>query len=132
MPRRLFHYFCVLLLLVAQQGALAHAAWHAAGGPAHARDAHDAHDRHDGDAHAHHGDAHDHQDTHDRHGDSSDGQAHLCALDLAFGQVLGGAHGACTPPVVAEMPAVVATYIFNPRLGTEAVPAQSRGPPVIL
>lgn len=121
MPRRLFHYFCVVLLLVAQQGALAHAAWHAAGSAAHIQDAHD-----------HDGDAHDQQDTHDHRSDLSDSQAHLCALDLAFGEVLGGAHGASALPVVAELPAVVATYVFNPRLGTEAVPAHSRGPPVLL
>lgn len=121
MPRKLIHYFCVVLLLVAQQGALVHAAWHAGGGTAHVHDAHD-----------HVGDAHDQQNTRDYLGDPPDSQANLCALDLAFGEMLGGAHGASGLPIMAWLPAEVATTVFNPRLGTEAVPAHSRGPPIFL
>ena len=121
MARRFFHYFCALLLLVAQQGALVHAAWHA-GGDAQARDAH-AHAH----AHAHERHAHDHEDESPTPADL----AGLCALDTAFGQVLGGMHGSCAPPVFAEFPATIAGYTFNPRLRAEAVPALSRGPPIL-
>jgi len=117
MPRRLFHYLCIFLLLVAQQGALAHATWHAGG-----------------DAHVHDGHAHDHDNANERdnHHETPSGQSSLCAFDLAFGQVLGGVHGSCAPGSAAELLAAVSTYIFNPRLGTEAVPAHSRGPPTLL
>lgn len=121
-PRRHFPYLCILLLLIAQQSALAHATWHAAGrAQAHAGDthAHAAHERSDEHASDH---AHDHDEP-------AGGHANLCAFDLTFGQLLGGAHGACALPIVADLPASIATYVFNPRLGTEAVPALSRGPP---
>lgn len=118
MARRFFHYLCVFLLLVAQQGALVHAAWHA-GSDAHAHDAHGLdHERH----------THDDEDEYQ----PPPGQASLCAFDLAFGQVLGGMHGSCAPPVFVEFPATIAGYTFNPRLAAEAVPAHSRGPPILL
>lgn len=121
-PRRYFHYLCILLLLVAQHSALAHATWHALGhDEAHAGDAHAAHEHH---AHEHAGD-----DAQDHHSPADSRHAALCAFDLTFGQLLGGAHGSCALPIVAELPASIATYVFNPRLGTEAVPALSRGPP---
>lgn len=123
MMRRFFHYFCIALLLVAQQGALTHAAWHASGGAAHAHDALGAHG-----AHGHEGHAHDHEGD----SESPSGQATLCEFHLAFGQVLGGMHGACVPLAIADLPVVVSVYVFNPRLGSEAVPALSRGPPVLL
>lgn len=120
MSRRCFHYFCVVLLLMAQQGALVHAAWHAGGGGAHAHAA------------QHEGHAPDLHDNNNGANESPTGQASLCAFDLAFGQVLGGVHGSCVLPVIAELPAAIASYTFNPRLGSEAVPAHSRGPPVFL
>lgn len=112
MSRRFFHYFCVILLLLAQQGALVHATWHAG------EDAH---------AHAHEGHAQEQAGDHESSAGGS--QRNLCAFDLAFGQVLGGVHGACALPLAVELPAAIASYTFNPRLGCEAVPAHSRGPP---
>ncbi|MEQ1772847.1 MAG: hypothetical protein ABL891_03600 [Burkholderiales bacterium] len=123
MSRRFFHYLCIFLLLVAQQGALVHAAWHA-GGDAHAHSTH---------GHAQENDVHDRDhDSDDSDHESPAGQASLCAFDLAFGQVLGGVHGSCALPVIAELRVAIASYAFNPRLGTEAVPALSRGPPIFL
>ena len=111
MLRRYFLCLCVILLLIAQQGALVHATWHASE-----------------DAHAHEGHAHDaHGDDVSPVGRSNPGS--LCAFDLAFGQVLGGVLGACALPLAVETPAAIACYTFNPRLGCEAVPAHSRGPP---
>lgn len=116
MPRIIFHVVCVLLLLIAQQGALVHAMWHAnADSHAHAFD---------GQTHAPDGD--DAPLTGQRNQDS------LCAVDLAFGQVLGGIHGACALPLAVDLPAAATCYTFNPRLGCEAIPAHSRGPPVLL
>jgi hypothetical protein len=112
MPRRFVHYLCVFLLLIAQQGALVHATWHA-GGDIHAGETqHDAADR---------GSSADQENR--------DSQSDLCDFDLTFGHVLGGVHGSSAPQVTAELPAAIATYRFNPRLGSEAVPAHSRGPP---
>ena len=111
MPRRYFHYLCVILLLIAQQGALAHAAWHASGGAQ---------------VHA----AHDHES--DTHHESPADQSSQCAFDLAFGQMLGGVHASCALPLVVEITAAVAAAHQNPRLLSEAIPAQSRGPPQTL
>jgi hypothetical protein len=120
MSRGFLHSLCVFLLLVAQQGALVHATWHATGGDAYAQD-----------ARAYDGRAHDSRDN-KGDGEAPTGQASLCAFDLAFGQLLGGVHGSCALPVIADLPAAIASYTFNPRLGSEAVPALSRGPPIFL
>lgn len=111
MSRQIFHYLCLILLLIAQQGAIAHATWHAGG-----------------DARAHETETLDHASQQESPG----GPASLCAFDLAFGQVLGGVHGSCAPPVATALPAAIAVYAFNPRLGSDAVPAHSRGPPLFL
>lgn len=127
-PRRYFHYLCILLLLVAQHSALAHATWHAAGRAGDDAHAHAAHEHAHDHAHDHAGDhAGDH--AHDHNKPAGNGHANLCAFDLTFGQLLGGAHGTCALPIVADLPASIASYVFNPRLGTEAVRALSRGPP---
>ncbi len=109
---RFVHYLCVALLLIAQQGALVHATWHAGG------------DVHAGQTPR---DAADHESSAGQ--ESRDSQSNLCDFDLAFGQVLGGVHGSSAPQITAGPPAAIATYRFNPRLGSEAVPAHSRGPP---
>ena len=120
--RRLFHYLCIFLLLVAQQGAIVHATWHAGGdAQAHQQPDREGHDAHEG-----------HAQDHDASPELPAGQASLCAFDLAFGQVLGGVHGSCALPVVTELPAVIAGYTFNPRRGSDAVPTLSRGPPAFL
>lgn len=127
MSRRVFHYLCIALLLFAQQSAIVHATWHA-GGDAH------AHEKPVDDRHAHdHGHDTDGLASGGYDGQGSQGsQGNLCAFDLAFGQVLGGAHGSCVVPNAAELTTVVADHTFNPRLGSEAVPAHSRGPPAFL
>jgi hypothetical protein len=109
---RFIHHLCVALLLIAQQGALVHATWHAGG------DVHAGQSPYEGITQV--------SPTDDENRDS---QSNLCDFDLVFGQVLGGAQGSSAPQITAELPAAVATYLFNPRLGTEAVPAHSRGPP---
>jgi len=111
MPRRYFHFFCVILLLIAQQGALAHAAWHASGSAQTLA-------------------AHDHES--DANHESPADQSSQCAFDLAFGQMLGGVHASCALPLVVEITAAVAAAHQNPRLLSEAIPAQSRGPPQTL
>jgi hypothetical protein len=114
MLRRFFHTLCVVLLLIAQQGAIVHATWHAGG---------DARK-----AHANQGHVPEYGTDHQ----TPIGQGGLCAFDLAFGQVLGGVHGSCVLPDIAKLPSAISTYTFNPRLGSEAVPAHSRGPPQYL
>jgi len=111
MSLRIFHYLCIALLLFAQQSAIVHATWHAAG-----------------DGHAHEENAPD-LDNDDY---APGGQGSLCAFDIAFGQLLGGAHGSCAAPMAAVFPEVVASHTFIPRHGSEAVPALSRGPPLLL
>ena len=116
MAGRLFSALCVILLLIAQQGALIHTTWHAGA------------DRHAGPlvslSHDHALEAPDHRPY--------DGQRNLCVFDLSFGQVLGGVHGACAPQIAVNLVTAIAVYPFTPRLRSEAVPALSRGPPVLL
>ena len=108
----------MVLLLVAQQGALVHAAWHASArlDPVTGQASHTPNDSRIGNG----------------RGNSDDAQASLCAFDLAFGQMLGGAHGANAPVITAELPTASATYHFVPRCGSDAVPEVSRGPPALL
>jgi hypothetical protein len=115
MSTRFVHYLCVALLLIAQQGALVHATWHAAGDIHAGETQHNAADRE--------------SSAGQQNRDSQSDQSNLCDFDLAFGHVLGGVHGSSAPQLTAELPAAIATYLFNPRLGSEAVPAHSRGPP---
>ncbi len=110
MPRRCFHYLFVALLLIAQQGALVHATWHAGEALAHEHHAHDGDASHEPPA----------------------GEGSLCAFDLAFGQVLGGVHGACAPLLAVVAPAAATAWASNPRLSAESIAAQSRGPPLYL
>jgi len=115
MARRAFlQYVCVFLLLVAQQGALTHALWHA------------------GHAHDEHSSAHGQEDSYKNDSEHPSNQASLCAFDIAFGQVLGGMHGGTMPlacaPIVPERFHDLAT----PRLRAEALSPRSRGPPVLL
>ena len=109
---RLFHCLCIGLLLIAQQAAIVHATWHAGGG-LRVTDAYGP-DR-----------------SPEVPADRSS-QGSLCAFDLAFGQMLGGVHGSCAAPVVADLPTAIASDRLNPRLGSESVPALARGPPVLL
>ena len=118
MQRRIFHYLCVFLLLFAQQIAISHATWHAL--------------PYSGGDQAHQDQAHDHQYESDADSSTQSTQSNLCAFDLAFGQVLGGVHGAGAPQITFVLPTVINVFVFNPRLGSEAVPAQSRGPPLYL
>ena len=111
------HKFCMLLLLVAQQGALLHLTWHASNNVQSIRSTKA-------------------QLVHAQ-GPGIDkkapaGQPSLCVFDLALGQVLGGVHGSCAPQNVAELPATLATHPFNPRISPEAISPLSRGPPVLL
>lgn len=103
----LFALACVLLLLVAQQGALTHAIWH----------------------------AHQTKTTHspsaiDKH-QTPAGQASLCAFDLAFGQVLGSAHGSGATLTVIAADIERIHDVPAARLHAEALSPKSRGPPVL-
>ncbi len=116
MSRRFFHSLCVFLLLIAQQGALVHATWHASSN-AHALGLYNTTQPGQADQHS---------------PDKQNSQGSLCAFDLAFGQTLGGVHGSSAPQVaVAHAPErCVQPYI--PRTSSESVPALSRGPPPLL
>ncbi len=107
MSRRFFHCLCVVLLLMAQQGALSHAAWHAASG---AQVTH-------------------HTDT--SHPETPVGQAHLCGFDMAFNQMLGGAHGVCVLPAIVASAAERLNDVTAPRLRAAALAPKSRGPPAL-
>ncbi len=131
-PRRYIHYVLVFLLLIAQQGALAHATWHARGADEHASHVHSLHGgghAHDGpDAHHDHDHGHDHGHDHE----SPSGQASLCAFDFAFGQVLGVVYGSSAPLQMPVPAAVPIADVFHSRRSVDAVPALARGPPVVL
>ncbi len=103
----LFAFACVLLLLIAQQGALTHAIWH----------------------------AHQTKTTHsysalNKH-QTPAGQANLCAFDLAFGQMLGTAHGGGTTLTVIAADIERIRDVPVARLHAEALSPKSRGPPVL-
>ena len=102
---------CIFLLLFAQQAALTHALWHAAGG-----------DEPRG-AHAHDGGAHDHE---------SERQGALCDYHIAFGTLLGGHHGAPVALGALDTACAHAGSYLTGRITAEAVPAVSRGPPPLL
>lgn len=102
---------CIFLLLFAQQSALTHALWHAAGG-------HESHSQH-----AAHTDAHDHE---------SEAERELCAYHLAFGTLLGGHHGAAAALLPTDPPGTHASLRQTGRITAEPVPAVSRGPPPLL
>jgi hypothetical protein len=125
MTRRFFLFLWVFLLIFAQHGALVHATWHAAGSGKYT---------YDGQARDGGGDVRScrRSEGQPRSPAAPISQGSPCAFDLAFGQVLGGVHGYCAPPVVAALPAAHAAYRSHSRLGAEAVPALSRGPPVLL
>lgn len=104
MPRRFIRSLCVCLLLIAQQGALSHAAWHAGGG-AQA---------------AHHTDG---------HPDSPAEQENLCGFDLAFSQLLGGAQGVALSVTFVAPVAERIHDLAAARVCTAALFPKSRGPP---
>ena len=123
MSRRFFPTLCVLLLLVAQQGALFHATWHVSGAtqvdhPVHGHDGHVV-DSHVGP-----------ESLPGKGGES--GQGSLCVFDLAFGQVLGGTHGVCAPLVFVRTVVERIHDVTVPRLHVAALSPKSRGPPVLL
>jgi hypothetical protein len=114
--RFLLQLACIFALLAAQHGALTHAVWHLHEGlpaQAHAQDDHHDHARDDVD-------------------DGNSSQADLCGLHVLLGTVLGCAGAAGlqwhAPPVAAE------GVLQDPhsRLGAEALPFFSRGPPPVL
>lgn len=99
------------LLVIAQQTALVHAAWHALRAPASA-----------------HG-----QDAPGKPGSPGDGgHARLCVFDAVLGQVLGGACGspaALVPPVLGVERVTTAPAL---RCAPSSSPYTSRAPPVLL
>jgi hypothetical protein len=115
MSRRFFHCICVLLLLMAQQGALVHATWHA-GSDARAQASPAQEQQRDG-----------RQDS-SRPGSKTS----LCAFDLAFGQVLGGTHSPCTPFAFIAAAVECIRDPALPQLRAAALTPKSRGPPVLL
>lgn len=110
----IYRYLCVLLLLIAQQGALGHATWHAGGDARAARE---------------------HASlalTQDKGHRSPLDQSALCAFDLAYGQVMGATHGAC---IAAAFVSTVVERIqasATRQLIATVITPQSRGPPVLL
>ena len=115
MPRRFFHCICVLLLLIAQQGALVHATWHAGG-----------------DARAQANPAQEQLRDGGKDFSRPGSKRSLCAFDLAFGQVLGGTHNACTPLALMAVAVEGIGDPALPQLRAAALSPKSRGPPVLL
>lgn len=117
MPARAFWQFVwIALLLVAQHGALTHAIWHAHEYlPAHTQES-----------------GYESQSSGDRGGGPQSPQSELCGFDLAFGQVLGGVHGACqhfvAPGLAAERP----VQPLHARWAAAPIFFYSRGPPASL
>jgi hypothetical protein len=100
--RRFTAFFCVFLLLFAQQAALTHAAWHA-------QLEHESHPA-------------------QQHDDASL-QGELCALHGAFTQVLGGVH---SDAARVEAPIAVVNAIAGPTdrgISITLRAPRSRGPP---
>jgi len=112
MRRRVFHYLCVFLLLFAQQSAIAHASWHAGGG-------------------AHQGETTALGSSADAGHETPIAAESLCDFDLAFGQVLGGSHGAATPAAFVAVVVEGLPDLSTPRLRAAALSPKSRGPPVL-
>jgi hypothetical protein len=110
MQRRGFHYLCVFLLLFAQQSAISHASWHAGGG-------------------AHTGHAAGLAQPTDAGHETPYAAESLCDFDLAFGQVLGGTHGAAPPASFVAVIAGELPDLSTPRLRAAALSPKSRGPP---
>lgn len=98
------HWFFVVLLLVAQQGAFVHAAWHAhEGTPAH-------HEKQQGD-------------------DSF--QSELCTLHGLLSQVLGGTETADFCHAVSPATAETISYVPAARPLLDLLVPFSRAPPVL-
>jgi len=103
MLRLVLQLYCIISLLLAQQAALTHAAWHI----------HDA-------GHAQH-----HSDD-----DHNDGRGPaLCHLDLAYCEVLGGVHRAALSVHAVAGCAPRAPGSHAVRSSAEPVPTRSRDPP---
>lgn len=101
---------CIMLLLVAQHGALTHAVWH-------------ANERLS--ASAHHG--------HDvEPGGQSAPDSSLCSFDFSFGEVMGGVSAACVLIATPRFDDERVAQFLNARGSSEAVAALSRGPPALL
>jgi hypothetical protein len=113
MKRRFFNLACILLLLVAQQTAIAHAIWHAheygRQGPGSACEVACP----DGSPAGH-------------------DPAQLCAFDIAFGQVLGGASGSPSALAVADCPGDAPTLLLDSAPRARFLAPLSRGPPTLL
>ena len=111
--RAFLRIFVAALLLVAQHAAFTHAIWHAHDGLAgHVHDT----------AVVHSGESHD--------GDST--QAQLCGFHVAFGQVLGTAHGNAATFAAPVLDAAHGTMPDGSCRRIATVPPQSRSPPVLL
>ncbi len=122
MRRALASAVCIVLLVIAQSGALTHALWHVLG---------EASAHNSGLTHVAADDAAAHDDRlHD--GELPAGQAALCAFDLAFGQVLGAAPGGglIALPVVSAAAAIA--DVPSSHLRAEALSPKSRGPPPLV
>lgn len=110
--RGLMQLGCILLLLIAQQGALMHRVWH-------------LHDVLHG-----HAAANDAAQGHDQDGD--DPQSGLCQLHFAAGTVLGALDcAAIVLALSAPRPERAPEFLFS-QLAPDVPVATSRGPPVFL
>jgi hypothetical protein len=111
--RPLMQLGCIFLLLYTQQIALTHTLWHAAG-------ADDAHVEHSAREHGHDGDG------------DSDAQRALCTYHLAFDTLLGGHNGSIAVLLFPAHGCAPALLPGSSLVAAEAVPAVSRGPPILL
>jgi hypothetical protein len=110
-PSRLLTAACIVVLLLAQFGALTHAAWHAHAG-VHAHAAHPAHPTDESQRPA--------------------SEADLCGFDLAFGQVLGGVHAGGALTFALTQGVVSLLDVPAARLRAAALTPKSRSPPLYL
>lgn len=111
--RRVVQLFCLCLLLIAQQTALTHATWHAAGAD-HGFD-------------IGHWDGQSNREDHDENAPTN-----LCVYHVALGQVLGGNHGSACVVLFEGNTCAPCLRTFAERTSIEAIPAVSRGPPLLL
>jgi len=110
--RPLGQLFFIGLLLIAQQTALTHATWHAAGA--------------DPGSNIEHRDGEPNHEDHDENAPTN-----LCVYHFALGQVLGGNHGSPCIVLFEGNTCELCLRTSAERTSVEAIPAVSRSPPLL-